>query len=32
MPPFLLPVVKYIWRQVEEKAESVFDGEDSIED
>lgn len=25
MPPFLLPVVKYIRRQVEEKAESVFD-------
>ena len=32
MPPFLLPVVKYIRRLVEEKVESVFDVEESIED
>lgn len=32
MPPFLLPVVKYIRRQVEEKAESVFDGEEGTND
>ena len=32
MPPFLLPVVKYIRRQVEEKAESVFEGEEGADD
>ena len=32
MPPFLLPVVKYIRRQVEAKAESFFDEEEGADD